>query len=178
MDFLTVPTIYFKVLYVLIIVSHERRVITHFTVTKHPNSLWITQQLREATPFGMQPEYLIHDNDTTFVSRDLQEFLTNSNIRSVKTGYHSPWQNGICERTVGILRRELLDHIIPFNEKHLRYLLGEYIKQYYNPSRTHQGIGRQTPVISDKPKKTTIAETSFISKPVLGGLYHNYRKAA
>ena len=178
MDFLTVPTIYFKVLYVLIIVSHERREIKHFAVTKHPTSLWITQQLREATPFGTQPEYLIHDNDSIFLSKDLQEFLTNSNIKSVRTGYHSPWQNGICERTIGIIRRELLDHIIPFNEKHLRYLLGEYIKQYYNPSRTHQGIGRQTPVISDKPKKTTIAETSFISEPVLGGLYHNYRKAA
>jgi putative transposase len=76
----------------------------------------VAQQLREATPYGMQPKYLIHDNDRIFVSNDLQKFLTNAKIKSVKTGYHSPWQNGICERAIGILRRELLDHIIPFDQ--------------------------------------------------------------
>jgi transposase InsO family protein len=140
MDFLTVSTIYFKILYVLIIVSHDRREIKHFAVTRHPSSTWVIQQLREVMPFGVQPEYLIHDNDRIFTSKDLQEFLINTKIQSVRTSYHSPWQNGICERTVGIVRRELLDHVIPFNEKHLWYLLDEYINQYYNPSRTHQGI--------------------------------------
>lgn len=162
----------------LIIVSHERREIKHFAVTKHPTSAWVAGQLREATPFGTQPEYLILDNDSIFVSKDFQEFLTNSNIKSVRTGYHSPWQNGICERLVGIIRRELLDLIIPFNEKHLRHLLGEYINQYYIPSRTHQGNGRQTPIISNESHKATITETSLIPVPVLGGLYHNYQKAA
>jgi putative transposase len=89
----------------------------------------------------MQPEYLVHDNDRIFVSKDLQAFLAKLKIKSVKTGYHCPWQNGVCERAVGILRRELLDHIVPFNEKHLEYLLKEYIDGYYNPCRTHQGIG-------------------------------------
>ena len=138
----------------------------------------VLQQLREATPFGMQPKYLIHDNDNIFASKDLQKFLANSKITSVRTSYRSPWQNGICERTVGILRRELLDHIIPFNEGHLGSLLGEYIDGYYNPSRTHQGIERQTPIISEDSVKTAIAETSLISEPILSGLYHNYRKAA
>jgi transposase InsO family protein len=78
MDFLTVPTVFFKVLYVLIVVSHDRREIKHFTVTKHPTSAWVIQQLREATPFGSQPKYLIHDNDSIFVSKDLQEFLRNT----------------------------------------------------------------------------------------------------
>ncbi|HBF36091.1 MAG TPA: integrase, partial [Firmicutes bacterium] len=89
-----------------------------------------------------------------------------------------PWQNGICERTVGILRRELLDHIISMNEKHLEYLLKEYIDHYYNPHRTHQGIGRQTPLPSVRPAETSIGKTTLISEPVLGGLYHNYRKIA
>ena len=178
MDFLTVPTFFFKVLYVLIIISHDRRVIKHVAVTQHPTSAWVMQQLREATPYGIQPKYLIHDNDRIFVSKELQTFLSNTEIKSMRTGFHSPWQNGICERTVGILRRELLDHVIPISEKHLEHLLRGYIHDYYNPSRTHQGIGRQTPVSSSKLEKTSINDTSLISEPVLGGLYHNYYKAA
>jgi putative transposase len=178
MDFCTVPTVFFKVLYVLVIVSHDRRVIKHFAITSHPTSAWVVQQLREATPFGNQPEYLIHDNDRIFVSQELQLFLANTKIKSVRTGFHSPWQNGICERTVGILRWELLDHVIPMNEKHLEYLLHGFIHDYYNPSRTHQGIGRQTPLPSIKRTKTFINKTSLISEPILGGLYHNYHKVA
>ncbi|HEX3046998.1 MAG TPA: transposase family protein, partial [Bacillota bacterium] len=78
MDFVTVPTVFFKVLYVLIVVSHERREIKHFAVTSHPTSAWVTHQIREATPFGIQPKYLIHDNDSIFTSKDLQEFLRNA----------------------------------------------------------------------------------------------------
>lgn len=177
MDFLTVPTVFFKVLYVLIIISHERRVIEHFAVTTHPTSAWVIQQIKEVTPFDIQPEYLIHDNDSIFTSKDLQKFLVNTKIKSVRTGYRCPWQNGVCERTVGILRRELLDHIIPFNEEYLRRLLGEYVRQYYNPSRTHQGIDRQTPVPSPQPASGTPPDT-LVSEPILGGLYHNYRKAS
>jgi putative transposase len=90
-----------------------------------PISSWVAQQLREATPYDIAPEYLIHDNDSIFTSAYFQQFLSNINIKSKKTGYRCPWQNGICERVVGILRRELLDHIIPFNEKHLQSLLKE-----------------------------------------------------
>lgn len=136
------------------------------------------QQLKEATLFGMQPENLLYDDDSIFLSNDVQEFLISSNIRSIRTAYHSPWQNGICEWTVGILRRELLDHVIPFHEEHLRHLLDEYINQYYDPSRTHQDIGRKTLIIFGEFDKATITEISLVSKPVLGGLYHNYRKAA
>ncbi len=178
MDFCTVPTVFFKVLYVLVIISHDRRVIEHVAVTTHPSSAWVVQQLREATPFGIQPKYLLHDNDRIFASKELQTFLADSKITSLHTGFHSPWQNGICERTVGILRRELLDHVIPISEKHLEHLLRGYIHDYYNPSRNHQGIRRQTPVSSSKLEKTSINDTSLISEPVLGGLYHNYYKAA
>lgn len=178
MDFFTVPTLYFKVLYVFIIISHDRRKIEHFAVTTNPSSAWVAQQIREATPFGETPKYLIHDNDSIFTSRELKNFLANANIKSKKTGFKCPWQNGVCERTVGILRQELLDHIIPVNEKHLRYLLKEYIVKYYNPVRTHQGIECQTPILKEKLPETTVDKTVLKSKPILNGLYHDYQKVA
>ena len=178
MDFFTVPTLYFKVLYVFILISHDRRKIEHFEITTNPSSAWVAQQIREATPFGETPKYLIHDNDATFTSRGFKTFLANANIKSKKTGYKCPWQNGVCERAVGILRQELLDHIIPINEKHLKYLLKEYIGNYYNSVRTHQGIDCQTPMLKEKLPKTTVAKTVLKSKPILHGLYHDYQKVA
>jgi len=178
MDFLTVPTLYFKVLYVFILISHDRRKIEHFAVTTNPSSAWVAQQIREATPFGKTPKYLIHDNDATFTSREFKTFLANANIKSKKTGFKCPWQNGVCERIVGILRQELLNHIIPINEKHLQYLLKEYIEKYYNPVRTHQGIDCQTPIVKEKLPQTTVTQTALKSKPILNGLYHDYQKVA
>jgi transposase InsO family protein len=178
MDFYVVPTINFKVLYVLLIVNHHRRKIEHFAITANPTSKWVAQQIREATPFGAAPEYLIHDNDCIFASKQFQNFLTNAQIKSKRTSIHSPWQNGICERLVGIIRRELFDHIIPFNQSHLERLLREYIHNYYNAVRTHQGIGCQTPIEKDAPPQTSVADTVLTSKPILGGLYSNYSKAA
>jgi len=178
MDFFVIPTINFKVLYVLLILSHERRKIEHFAVTANPSSNWVIQQIRETTPFGAIPNYLIHDNDKIFTAKSLQEFLLNSQIKSKKTGFHSPWQNGICERLVGIIRQELLNHIIPFNERHLEYLPKEFVSRYYNTVRTHQSLNCHTPILSDKPPETSIADTTLVSKPILGGLYHSYRKVA
>ncbi|WP_373463338.1 DDE-type integrase/transposase/recombinase, partial [Herbivorax sp. ANBcel31] len=156
MDFFTVPTLYFKVLYVFIIISHDRKKIEHFAVTTNPSSEWVAQQIREATPFGETPKYLIHDNDSIFTSREFQEFLYNANIKSKRTGIKSPRQNGICERAVSILRSELLNHVIPFNQRHLEYLLKNYLKEYYHLVRTHQGLNCQTPILSDNPPETKI----------------------
>ena len=178
MDFLVVPTLCFRMLYVLLIVSHDRRKIEHFAVTTNPSAAWVAQQIREATPYVQTPQYLIHDNDSIFTAGLLQRFLANTNIKVKRTGYHAPWQNGVCERTVGILRQELLNHIIPLNEKHLHKLLREYIHGYYNPARTHQGIDRQTPILSAEPVKTVIADTVLESEPILNGLYHRYKKVA
>ena len=99
-------------------------------------------------------------------------------IQSKKTSIKSSWQNPYAERVIGTLRRELLDHIILFNERHLHHLLHEYVHKYYNPSRTHQGLDGQTPIPTPKHKSTTVAETRLKSKPVLGGLYHTYKKCA
>ena len=158
--------------------THDRKKIVHFAVTSNPSSAWVAEQIREATPYGIIPKYLLHDNDRIFTSKLLQNFLSNSNIISKRTSFHSLWQNGICERAVGIFRAKLLNHIVPFNKRHLEYLLKEYVHKYYNPARTHQEIGCRTPILSNKPPTTTVLETNLVSKPILGGLYHSYKKIA
>jgi len=177
MDFAVVPTLAFKPLYVLLVVSHGRRKIEHFAVTNHPNAPWLIQQIRNATAFGHQPNYLLHDNGQPFKDKTFQEFLLRSTIKSKSITPHSPWQNGICERLVGIVRRELFDHIIPLNQRHLERLLAEYV-DYYNNVRTHQALDGETPVESEPPPLTLVKDTKLRVKPILGGLYHDYEKAA
>ena len=177
MDFAVVPTLTFKLLYVFLIIDHERRIIEHFAVTMHPTATWVVQQLRNATPFSNKPKYLIHDNDAIFKSNLLQQFLSIAGIKSKNITPHSPWQNGICERLVGIVRRELFDFIIPLNQKHLERLLVEYTG-YYNRVRTHQALDGETPIKSPPPPKTVVKDTVLSTKPILGGLYHEYQKVA
>ena len=100
-------------------------------------------------------------------------------VRKIKDfdGSASPWQNGICERLIGIVRRDLFDHIIPLNERHLEPLLAEYV-EYYNNVRTHQTLGGRSPIIADKPPITSAKDTKLKAKPILGGLYHDYDKVA
>lgn len=178
MDYFVVPTLFFKMLYVLIIINHGSRKIEHFAVTTNPNLDWVKQQIRNATPYNHKPKYLIHDNDAVFVCEEFKTFLSDSGIKSKRTSYYSPWQNGIAERVNGIIRQELTNHIIPINEAHLYRVLKEYINDYYNTHRTHQGIDCKTPIPLPKYKPTNIIESRLISKPVLNGLYHTYKKVA
>ena len=90
MDFLVIPTLTFKPLFVLLILSHDRRKIEHFNVTANPTSIWVAQQIREATPYGTEPKYLIHDNDRAFTSKFFQDFLLSANIKSIRTAFRSP----------------------------------------------------------------------------------------
>jgi len=178
MDFCVVPSITFKILYVLIIISHDTRRIEHFAVTSNPSTAWVVQQIKEATPFGQLPEYMIHDHDSVFTAELLQSLFASSNIKVVKTSYRSPWQNEICERAIGILRAELLNHVIPINDKHLKYLLNQHFRKYYHTERTHQGIGCQTPIPG--VQRTGILSKDIVLEPtpILGGLYHSYKKTA
>ena len=169
MDFFTVPTLFFKTLYVLVIINHSSRKIEHFAVTTNPTSTWTKQQIREAAPFDHQPKYLLHDQDSIFTAKEVQEFLAASGITPKITSRKSPWQNPYAERVIGTIRQDLLNFIIPFNEKHLQKLLKEYV-EYYNYHRTHQGINGDTPVPSPKYPPTTCAETKLKATPVLGGL--------
>jgi len=177
MDFAVVPTLTFKVLYVLLIISHDRRKIEYFAVTEHPTAPWMIQQIRNATPFGKKPDYLIHDNAPMFKDVRFQHFLASINIKSKNITPYSPWLNGVCERLVGIVRRELFDFVIPLNQRHLECLLAQYV-DYYNNVRTHQALDGETPIESALPRKSLAEDTKLSSLPILGGLYHEYRKTA
>ena len=176
MDFFTVPTLRFQILYIFVILNHSRRQVVHFAVTAHPTTAWVIQQLREAMPFGQQPTYLFRDNDRIY-GDEVDRFLAGSGIEEVKTAHRCPWQNPFVERYGGTLRRELLDHVIVLNEEHLKRLLKEFIEEYYHLARPHQGLNGDTPVPSAKPESA--ADVSrLVSIPVVGGLHHRYVRVA
>jgi putative transposase len=131
MDFFTVPTITFSVLYCFFVISHDRRRILHFNVTKHPTSSWIVQQLREAFPFESAPRFVIFDRDAKY-GLEVPAAVRSLRVNPVRTSFESPWQNGVA-RWVGSCRRDLLDHIIAVDERHLKRLLSEYIRYYRRP---------------------------------------------
>jgi len=169
-DFFTVPTITFRVLYVLFVIDHGRRRILHVNVTAYPTASWIAQQLRESFPDDV-PRFLILDNDAKF-GREVRRTIRSFGITEKRTSYRSPWQNGVAERWVGSVRRELLDHVIVFNERHLRRLLRQYVA-YSSDDRTHLGIEKDVPVsrpVSPRPN----ASARLISRPRCGGLHHRY----
>jgi len=169
-DFLTVPTITFRVLYVLFVIDHGRRRVLHVGVTAHPTASWIAQQLRNSFPDNV-PKILILDNDAKF-GNEVRRTIRSFGITEKRTSYRSPWQNGVAERWVGSVRRELLDHVIVFNERHLRGLLREYVP-YYNDDRTHLGIEKDAPrnrPVSLRPH----AEARIVSGPRCSGMHHRY----
>src|SRR5262249_41389492 len=130
MDFFTVPTATFRVLYCFFVISHSRRKILHFNATEHPTSAWIVQQIRQAFPEDAAPRYLIVDRDSKYAG-EATEMLKHLGSRLIRTAYRSPWQNGIAERWIGSCRRELLDQVIILNETHLRRLVRDYIRYYH-----------------------------------------------
>ena len=142
MDFFTVPTITFRVLY-WFVVEHDRRRILRSDVTKHPAATWVIQQLREAFPFGAAARHLIFDRDSIF-SAEVVGTVKSFGMKPTRTAWRSPWQNGVAERWIGSVRRELLDHVVVLGERHLRRLLRDYVA-YYHDDRTHLGLGKATP---------------------------------
>ena len=170
-DFLVVRTLCFKAIYVYIALSHDRRKILHVGVSSKPHSQWAIQQLRETFAFDETTRYVIRDNDKIY-SDDCKHVIGSFGLEDKPTAKHSPWQNGYCERVVGTLRRECLDHMIILNEKHLRSVLNEFV-EYYNNSRTHMSLNKDSPV--GRPIKT---EGKIFKKPILGGLHHVYNRAA
>jgi putative transposase len=175
MDFFTVPTLTFGVLYCFFIIAHDRRRILHYNVTRHPTTAWVAQQLREAFPYDSAPRYLILDREHTFHGEVL-ETIESLGIIPVRTAIRSPWQNGVAERWVGTCRRDLFDHAIVVNEQHLKRLMNEYVR-YYHEDRTHLTLVKETPAGRDAEKNTGEGR-GVISMPKLGGLHHRYNLAA
>ncbi|MHC4944427.1 MAG: transposase [Planctomycetota bacterium] len=175
-DFCTVPTLAFKVLYVFVILDHSKRQVLHFNITRYPCMDWVILQLKDAMPFDRQPRFLFRDNDGIY-GNGVGAFLTMCGIEEVRTAYHSPWQNPFVERFFGTLRRELLNHIVPINEKHCYRLIKEYIEDYYHPERPHMGLDGDTPVPHPRPAKSSLG-SELHAIPILGGLHHKYQRAA
>jgi len=176
MDFLVGPTVRFRLSYAWFVIGHGRRQIIHFGVTEHPTSPWVVQHLREAFPNDTSPRFLIYDNDSIFSER-VTESIRNSGIEPQRTAFRSPWQNGIAERWVGSARRELLDHVIVLNERHLQRLLREYV-DYYNADRVHTEL--QDSPISRPTEYRPSPEAQIVGLSRVGGLHHRYewREAA
>jgi transposase InsO family protein len=175
MDFFTVPTLTFGVLYCFFVIGHDRRKILRFNVTRNPNALWIVQQMREAWPYAPMQRFLLLDHDSKF-GRDVISAAKDMGSQPVRTAFRRPWQNGVAERWAGSRRRDLLDHVIVLNERHLKRLMTEYVR-YYHEDRTHLGLAKDTP--TGRPTAICPAMGSKIrSFTRLGGLHHRYAVAA
>jgi transposase InsO family protein len=172
-DFFTVPTIRFQILYVFLVLAHDRRRILHFNVTAHPTAEWTAQQLREAFPFDQGPRYLLRDRDAIF-GDNFREQVRDLGIREVLCAPHSPWQRAYVERAIGSIRRECLDHVIVFHEASLRRTLASYFR-YYNGTRTHISLGKDSP----EPRPIQPPKVGHVvAVPQVGGLHHRYERRA
>jgi putative transposase len=170
-DLLTVQTLTFRTLYVLVFIARGRRELVHVNVTTDPTAAWVWRQVIQATPWGNKPRHLLRDHDAVY-GRDFRQRAQRIGIDAIATPVASPRPNAVIERFLGTLRRECLDHLIVLDEQHLRSVLGEFV-QYYNLERPHRALRLQTPV----PALHAV-EGSVRSRPVLGGLHHVYERAA
>jgi transposase InsO family protein len=155
------------------VIELASRRIVHVGVTRHPTDTWTSQQLREATAFGHRPRYLIHDNDARN-GPSFTRIATASGIEELRTAYQAPRQNALCERCLGSVRRECLDHLLVLGEAHVRRMLCAY-QVYFNHNRPHQGLGQRIPEPLAQEGRCTSPVRAI---PVLGGLHYTYRRAA
>ena len=171
MDFFTVSTLTGRVLFVLVLISHDRRRIVHVNFTEHPTSAWTAQQLVEAFPEDSAPRWLLRDRDSIYDDQ-VRRRIASLGITEVVSSPLSPWQNPYVERVIGSIRRECLDHVIILNHRHLRRLLRAYLA-YYHRSRTHLGLSKDAP--DGRPVR---AAGQIIVSPEVGGLHHRYDRQA
>ncbi len=172
-DFFTVPTLRFQVLYVFLVLAHDRRRILHFGVTVHPTAEWTAQQLRDAFPWDTAPRYLLRDRDRIF-GDDFTQQVQDMDIQEVLSAPRSPWQRAYVERVIGTIRRECLDHVIVFNEASLYRHVKSFVA-YYHESRTHLSLGK------DSPQSRVVQPPELgrvVAVPQVGGLHHRYERHA
>jgi len=166
-DLFVVPTVSFKLLFGFVVLCHGRRLLVHIGVTSHPSADWIARQISEAFPWDSSPSYLVRDRDGAY-GNVFKRRLGAMGIRDRPTAPRSPWQNGYAERLIGSIRRECLDHVIVFNEQHLRRILVEYA-DYYNDLRTHRSLQKDTPM-----GRPVLRRGEIRALPHLGGLHHSF----
>jgi transposase InsO family protein len=169
-DFFVVPTVTYQLLFVLVLLAHDRRRVVHVAVTDHPTSAWTAQQLRNAFPEEASPSYLLHDHDAVFTG--VARTIGAMRIQAVVTAPQSPWQNAYVERFIGSLRRECLDHVIVLNARGLRRVVADYVA-YYMRSRTHLALAKDSPT----PRRV-MPTGRILAIPEVNGLHHRYERAA
>jgi len=207
-DFLPVIDLSFRALFVFFIIELSSRRVVHFAITRHPMQQWVAQQLREATPDGVHPKFIVRDNDSKFGTA-FDHVAESSGIEVLKTPYHAPRANAVCERFLGSVRRECIDHMLIFSERQLHRVVHEYVS-YFNRARPHQGLKQQIPMrienakveaptlkkiipfpgLRDKDREglrstpreseanRSEAKGKIIALPILNGLHHDYRRVA
>jgi putative transposase len=172
-DMFVVATATFRLLYALIVLSLDRRRVVHFEVTPNPRQDWLSRQMTEAFPWGTAPRYLLRDRDKSY-GPAFRHRVRAMGITEVITARRSPWQNPYAERLIGSIRRECLDHVIIFSERHLRRVLSSYF-QYHHDTRTHLSLGKECP--RPRPIQFPLAG-NIIAFPEVGGLHHRYERRA
>ena len=168
-----VPTANFRLLYVFVVLRHERREIVHFNATYNPTAEWTSRQIMEAFPFDSAPRYLLRDRDSIYGKR-FRTQVNSLGIEEVITAPRSPWQKPYVEGIIGSIRRECLNHVIILNKRHLQQVLKSYAT-YYHEARTHLSLDKQSPV--PRPIEPP-AQGEVVAIPHVGGLHHEYRRAA
>src|SRR6195256_1909137 len=172
-DMFVVATATFRILYALIVLGHDRRRVIHFNVTQNPTQVWLSRQMTEAFPWDTAPRYLLRDRDASY-GPAFRDRIKAMGIKEVVTAPRSPWQNPFVERLVGSIRRECLDHIVIFNESHLRRVLSSYF-QYHHGTRTHLSLDKDCP----QPRRIQPPSAGkIIAFPEVGGLHHRYERRA
>jgi putative transposase len=172
-DFFVVPTATFRVLFVLVVLAHDRRRVLHFNVTDHPTARWAGEQIIQAFPDASEPRYLLRDRDRIY-GEEFQERIQAIGIKEILTAPQSPWQNPFCERLIGSIRRDCLNHVVILGESHLRKILGRYF-HYYHTYRTHLSLEKDAP--EPRPIQQVILG-EVIEIPEVGGLHHHYERRA
>jgi transposase InsO family protein len=177
-DFTTATSLFFIPIYIFVIMELESRPIVHTAVTLKPTDEWTAQQLREATPWDNRPKYLIRDNDNKF-SKKFSAVAKSSGIKELKTPFQAPKANAHCERLIGTMKRECLDHFLVFNQYQLKRIIVAFA-EYYNQHRAHQGIMQRIPakLYQPRPQLSNQVKGKVIATPMLNGLHHNYTYAA
>jgi putative transposase len=172
-DFLVVPTIKFSVLYVFVVLDHRRRRILHVNVTANPTADWAAPQVVEALPWETHVRFLFRDSDQIYGDA-FQSRIDGLGLQEVVTAPASAWPNAYCERVIGTLRRECLDHVVAINEQQLKRVLDSYVV-YYNRARTHLSLAKDAPAGRLSSSRKGGAVVAF---PEVGGLHHRYERLA
>jgi hypothetical protein len=172
-DFFTVPTATFRVLYVFIVLRHDRRQVVHFNITTNPYAQWTAQQIINAFPYEEAPRFLLRDRDGIYGDY-FKDRMKSMGIEEVPTAPRSPWQNPYAERIIGSIRRECLNHLIVLSEVHLKRILTLYF-EYYHDSRPHLSLHRNSPSAREVELP---CQGKVVSIPQVGGLHHRYSRAA